>query len=147
MKRNREGFTLVEIMIVVAIIAILAALAVPNFLRARKRAQITTFLETLRCIDAAKDQYCIEYNKSSIQPTVQDLIPYAKPGSPLVSALALAITEGGASTNSFWDPKFYHVIDYQIEDSNTEPQITGVSSYSDVCNSSFWSPYTADVPP
>ena len=39
LNKNRGGFTLVEIMIVVAIIALLAAIAVPNFLRARKRSQ------------------------------------------------------------------------------------------------------------
>jgi len=58
-----RGFTLVEIMIVVAIIALLAAIAVPNFLRARKRSQATRILEDLRMIDSACDQYAIETNK------------------------------------------------------------------------------------
>src|SRR3954462_2550810 len=61
---KRGGFTLVEIMIVVAIIALLAAIAVPNFLRARKRSQATRILEDLRVIDSAIDQYAIENNKS-----------------------------------------------------------------------------------
>src|SRR5207249_4163403 len=61
---KRGGFTLVEIMIVVAIIALLAAIAVPNFLRSRKRSQATQTLEDLRNIDAAVDQYAIEFNKS-----------------------------------------------------------------------------------
>src|SRR5215204_1513995 len=62
---RRRGFTLVEIMIVVAIIALLAAIAVPNFLRARKRSQATRVLEDLRMIDGAKDQYAIETNKTT----------------------------------------------------------------------------------
>src|SRR5205809_6014616 len=62
--KHRQGFTLVEIMIVVAIIALLAAIAVPNFLRARKRSQATRILEDLRIIDSAIDQYAIENNKS-----------------------------------------------------------------------------------
>ena len=62
---RRGGFTLVEIMIVVAIIALLAAIAVPNFLRARKRSQATRILEDLRIIDSATDQYAIENNKTS----------------------------------------------------------------------------------
>ena len=53
LNKNRGGFTLVEIMIVVAIIALLAAIAVPNFLRARKRSQATRILEDLRIIDSA----------------------------------------------------------------------------------------------
>jgi prepilin-type N-terminal cleavage/methylation domain-containing protein len=60
---KRGGFTLVEIMIVVAIIALLAAIAVPNFLRSRKRSQATQVLEDLRQIDSAVDQYAIEYNQ------------------------------------------------------------------------------------
>ena len=64
LNKNRGGFTLVEIMIVVAIISLLAAIAVPNFLRARKRSQATRILEDLRIIDAAIDQYAIETNKA-----------------------------------------------------------------------------------
>ena len=55
--KNRGGFTLVEIMIVVAIIALLAAIAVPNFLRARKRSQATRILEDLRVIDSATEGF------------------------------------------------------------------------------------------
>ena len=61
--KRTGGFTLVEIMIVVAIIALLAAIAVPNFLRSRKRSQATQVLEDLRQIDSAMDQYAIENNK------------------------------------------------------------------------------------
>ena len=64
LNKRRGGFTLVEIMIVVAIIALLAAIAVPNFLRARKRSQATRMLEDLRVIDSAIDQYAIETNKA-----------------------------------------------------------------------------------
>src|SRR5450755_1888216 len=65
LNKNRGGFTLVEIMIVVAIIAMLAAIAVPNFLRARKRSQATRIISDLRVIDAALCQYAIEFNKST----------------------------------------------------------------------------------
>ncbi len=66
-----RGFTLVEIMIVVAIIALLASIAVPNFLRARKRSQATRILEDLRLLDSASDQYAIETNKiSGMHPPV-----------------------------------------------------------------------------
>ena len=63
LQKSRGGFTLVEIMIVVAIIALLAAIAVPGFIRARKRSQATRMLEDLRLIDAAVDQYAVETNK------------------------------------------------------------------------------------
>src|ERR1700710_2085298 len=63
--KNQRGFTLVEIMIVVAIIALLASIAVPGFLRARKRAQASRILNDLRLIDSALDQYAIETNKAS----------------------------------------------------------------------------------
>lgn len=82
------GFTLVEIMIVVAIIALLASMAVPSFLRARKRAQATTTLETCRMIDGAKDQYAIENSKGgAITPAYSDLVPYVKKGSRLYNDL------------------------------------------------------------
>lgn len=142
---RRSGFTLVEIMIVVAIIAVLASIAVPSFMRARKRSQATILLNTLRLIDGAKDQYCVEYNKAAITPTCQDLIPYAKAGTTLNDALALAVKQGGATESTFWAPNFYHVVDYQINDSGVEPSITGVTVFSDVCDSSFWSPFGNDA--
>ncbi len=58
--RDRAGFTLVEIMIVVGVIALLAALALPGMLRARKRAQASRIKDDLRLIEAAVDQYAIE---------------------------------------------------------------------------------------
>src|SRR5438045_1719895 len=61
--KSHKGFTLVEIMIVVAIIALLAAIAVPGFLRARKRSQASRILNDLRMIDSACDQYAIETNR------------------------------------------------------------------------------------
>ncbi len=61
MKNTRKaGFTLVEIMIVVAIIGLLAAIAIPNFVKARQTAQANACLNNLRIIDAAKNQYALE---------------------------------------------------------------------------------------
>src|SRR5437016_9156324 len=81
---NRKGFTLVEIMIVVAIIALLAAIAVPGFLRARKRSQASRILNDLRMIDSACDQYAIETNrKTGDTVAVADWTNYLKKGSLL----------------------------------------------------------------
>src|SRR3989475_3077461 len=65
LSKSRQAFTLVEIMIVVAIIALLAAIAVPGFLRARKRSQASKILNDLRLIDGAVDQYAIETGRKS----------------------------------------------------------------------------------
>ncbi|PYI74587.1 MAG: prepilin-type cleavage/methylation domain-containing protein [Verrucomicrobia bacterium] len=82
--KRRGGFTLVEIMIVVAIIALLAAIAVPGFLRARKRSQASRILNDLRMIDAATDQYAIETNRTSGNTVgTADWTNYLKKGSTL----------------------------------------------------------------
>src|SRR3954463_13175631 len=87
LSKNRGGFTLVEIMIVVAIIALLAAIAVPNFLRARKRSQATRILEDLRIIDSAIDQYAIENNKSGGDTVAwRDIQAYLKKGGVLYNS-------------------------------------------------------------
>ena len=62
---NQAGFTLVEIMIVVAIIGLLAAIAIPNFVKARENAQLNSIFNNLRIIEGAKDQWAIENKKGS----------------------------------------------------------------------------------
>jgi len=122
------AFTLVEIMIVVAIIALLASIAVPNFLRARKRSQATRCLEDLRIIDSAVDQYAIETNKST-GATVQwaDIQSYLKKGSVLYNS-------GG--NDLFGDAYGGFSVD-------TLPKLrsTTFAKLSDVAPSDFWSPY------
>ena len=127
-RRNHSlgAFTLVEIMIVIAIIAMLAAIAVPNIMRGRKRAQATTILEDLRTLDHALDQWAAENGKkpgdlaefSDLQPylkqvnklnlTGADLFgqpygPFAVDIGPKVSPVALAALEDVVPAE-FWSP-------------------------------------------
>ena len=78
-RKNTAGFTLVEIMIVVAIIGLLAAIAVPNIAQARTNARRSSCINNLRLIDAAKEQYALENNKdSTTTPGNDDVTPYLK---------------------------------------------------------------------
>lgn len=60
MNNKKSGFTLVEIMIVVAIIGLLAAIAIPSFMKSRETAQKNACINNLRQIDAAKEQWALE---------------------------------------------------------------------------------------
>ena len=127
LQTKRAGFTLVEIMIVVAIIALLAAIAVPGFLRARKRSQASKILNDLRMIDGAVDQYAIETSrKSGDIVAVQDWTNYLKKDTHLYLT----------GQDLFGD-------DYGSQTVDSLPTIpaNAYATLSDVADTGFWSPY------
>jgi prepilin-type N-terminal cleavage/methylation domain-containing protein len=127
LNRKHAGFTLVEIMIVVAIIALLAAIAVPGFLRARKRSQASKILNDLRMIDAAVDQYAIETNKKTNDVVgTADWTNYIKKGSILYNTGANLFGTG-----------------YGAQTVDVIPQVNSAdyALLSDVAGTGFWSPY------
>src|ERR1700733_116788 len=79
---KNHGFTLVEIMIVVAIIGLLAAIAIPNFVKARTTSQQNACINNLRLIDSSKQQWALEQRQqSSNTPVGTDLQPYLGRGA------------------------------------------------------------------
>jgi len=82
-KTNRKsGFTLVEIMIVVAIIGLLAAIAIPNFIRARTKSQQNACINNLRQIDGAIQQWALETKQASTAAvTGTDITPFMGRGT------------------------------------------------------------------
>ena len=125
--KSHKGFTLVEIMIVVAIIALLAAIAVPGFLRARKRSQASRILNDLRMIDSAVDQYAIETNRHTGDTVaVTDWTNYLKKGSLLYNS-------GNSLLGTAYGP--------QAVDTLPTVPAADYTTLSDVAGVGFWSPY------
>src|SRR6476620_11563382 len=125
---RRAGFTLVEIMIVVGIISLLAVLALPGMLRARKRAQATRVKDDLRLIEAAVDQYAIETQR---QPgwvvSVPDWTAYLKKETLLCTTGRDVLGHDfGAQT---------------VDQIPTVPSAT-YAQLADVADDGFWAPYT-----
>ena len=126
-KFARTTFTLVEITIVVAVIVLLVAIAIPGFLRARKRSQVGEILNDLRLIDSAVDQYAIETAKKTGDPVnTVDWTNYLKKDTVLYAT----------GQDLFGD-------DYgpQIVDSHVSVPANAKTNLSDVTDVAFWSPF------
>lgn len=125
--KRGAGFTLVEIMIVVAVIALLVAIAVPNFMRARKRSQAVRILDDLRILDHATDHYALETNKpAGFNPGIGDLKNYLKTGTELYYS----------GTDLFGNSYGPFTVD-------SIPRVSdnAFNSLSDIADAAFWSPY------
>jgi prepilin-type N-terminal cleavage/methylation domain-containing protein len=128
LRQQSAGFTLVEIMIVVAVIALLAAIATPNYQRARKRGQATRILNDLRTIDYALDRWAIENGKSGTDSaTIAELRTYLKPGTPIYDT-------GTDVLGNVMGPDF-------VVDAGPKVSSASYDALSDVIPDSFWSPY------
>lgn len=114
-------------MIVVAVIALLAAIAVPGFLRSRKRSQAAKILNDLRVIDHAIEQYAIEAGKKSGDPVDEtDWMQYVKKDSVL-------FTTGADALGNDFGPQ-------TVDQAPTVPAET-YAELQDVVDDAFWDPY------
>jgi len=112
----KKGFTLIEIMIVVAIIAILAAVAIPNFIGYRKSAQRSSCIANLKQLDNATEAYRVNQSDPTALPEQSSL--YNASGTGLIKGTAaLTCPAGGtytkpASTTAGWTCSLASDADY-----------------------------------
>jgi prepilin-type N-terminal cleavage/methylation domain-containing protein len=103
-RTQKTGFTLVEIMIVVAIIGLLASIAIPNFARSRDAARTNVCITNLRYIDSAKQEWALEQRKQNTDtPQGSDLQPYL--GRSVAGSLPTCPVDGAQSFATSYAPQ------------------------------------------
>ncbi len=107
MPRNRKGFTLIELMIVIAIIAILAAILVPNFIRARAQGQVTACKSNLKNIGTALEMYSTD-SSGRFPTTLTNLTPNYLKNIPTCPSLGSNTYTAGFTAAS--NPDSYTVV-------------------------------------
>jgi len=130
--RKHKAFTLTEIIVTMGIMALIATIAIPHFIHARKRAQAVRILEGLRLIEAAKDQWAIEKNRfgDNSTPAWSALRPYIQSSSPL------ARQQGETVNDLLGNP-------YTIGDLSIPPSVSKATydDFVDFVTDDFWGSY------
>jgi prepilin-type N-terminal cleavage/methylation domain-containing protein len=120
-RHSKRGFTLVEIMIVVAIIILLAAIAIPNLLRARLNANEAAAIAALRTLSSAFESY----RAAQTSPTYP-----ANLGVLTVTPAYIDSTLGGGTKQGYsFVPSGISANEYTVTASPTTPNVTGVRTF------------------
>ncbi len=122
--RNKKGFTLIELMIVVAIIGILAAIAIPNFLKFQAKSKQSEAKTNLKAIFTAETSYFGENNTFAALATVN----YLPVGTPSKMIYAFAVEAGGAPTMGAAPPAAADWTNCGLVDSDGDGKYDGFSA-------------------
>ena len=130
MKKNSRGFSLIELLIVVAIILIIAAIAIPNLLRSRIAANQASAVGSIRTINTAQITYASTYN-AGYSSTLADLTPPVSPAQPSSTAAGLidSVLAGGAKSGYTFIYTLLSRDTYRLNANPTTVGTTGTNYY------------------